>query len=504
MGRVATNSTGWSFSVEATPGVLAGSPTWKLMEPNDIGKFGAQITTVPRQPISKNRQRRKGVVTDLDSSAEFTCDATRDALLDFIEGFTFATMAGLAGRSSVTDSLVANDDVAGAGLNGFEHSALPAAYAANTLIFSRGFSKSVNNGLWVIDGPNSTTTVSAVTATGTIVDETPTAAQNASIAVAGRRGAVADITWVNASKTLGSTVLDFTTLGWTVGQYIFLGGTTATNQFVGGTLLGRIKTLAAHSTVLDNTTGTLVADDAGTGKAIDILFGRFSRNVPVDNGSYLERTYQFEATFPNLVNPGPGDKYSYSKGNYASQMELTLALNTKATVKFSFVGLDTVSPSITRASGASAPINPVQTVAYGTTTDLARIRLAKVDDTGLTTCFKSLTLTLNNNTAAEKCLGVLGASFIDTGLFDVDIKSEVLFTESAVVDAIHDNVTVELDFLLKNSDGGVMFDIPALTLGDGSYKFPLNQAVTISLSGQAFADPTLNISLGVSFFPVLP
>ena len=43
-----------------------------------------------------------------------------------------------------------------------------------------------------------------------------------------------------------------------------------------------------------------------------------------------------------------------------------------------------------------------------------------------------------------------------------------------------------------------------LTLGDGSPEFPVNETVILNLSGEAFADPTLNTSIGISFFPTLP
>lgn len=502
MGRVLTNNVSLSVTIESALNV-AGT-TWFQLEPNDISTFGAQITTVARTPISKNRQRRKGAVTDLDSSVEFEHDLTREVALMFFEGFVFASLTGPTSLSSFGNSLVADNDVAGAGVNGFNHTAITAAYANNVLLWSRGWNLSLNNGLFVVDGPNSTTVVTAVQGTPGILDETPGASQITRVDVAGRRAASGDITWTQATKTLGSTVLNFTTLGLTVGQFIHVGGLTATNQFLGGVLYGRVRSIAAGAVVLDKITGTLVADDAGTGKVIDILFGRFLRNVPVDNASYLERSFQFEAAWPNLQNPGPGDKYSYALGNYCNTLELDLPLTDKSKVTFGFTGTDTANPTVTRKTGASTAYVPGQATAFGTTSDIARLRVTKVDETGLTTCFKSVKLTLNNNVSPEKCLGTLGASFLNVGTFEVNLEAEVLFTESTVIDAIRNNDTVTMDFLLKNADGGIMVDLPSMTLGDGSFNLPVNESVIVNLSGQAFADAVLNTSIGASFFPVLP
>jgi hypothetical protein len=505
MGRVLTNNISLAYAIEASLATLPGSPTWKLLEPNDISTFGATISTVSRQPISKNRQRKKGTTTDLESAAEFEHDLTREVFIDFAEAFVFAQFTSVVSIASGTPggTLAADSDIAGAGTEGFTHAALTAALPANTLIYTRGFTQTAANGLFVVDGTNSTTTVTDITTTPGIIDEIPTQAQHATLEVAGRRGASGDLTWNATTKTLGSTLLDFTTLGLTVGQFIHVGGLTVTNQFAAGVLYGRIVSITATAIVLDKIVGTLTITDAGTGKLIDILFGRFLRNVAVDHASFIERSFQFEAAYAGLNNPS-GDKYEYSKGNLANTMELNLPLTDKATVTFGFVGTDTDVPTATRKTNAATPVLPVQTVAYNTTSDITRLRITQVDEDGLTTCFKEVTLTLNNNVSPEKCLGVLGASYMNTGNFEVDLEAQVLFTQSEVVDAIRNNETVTMEFILTNDDGGIAIDLPAMTLGDGSKEFPVNESVLINLSGEAFAHPTLGYSIGISLFPVLP
>lgn len=505
MARVLTNNCSLSVAVESSIGVLSGSPTWFLLEPNGIGTYGATIKTVPRSPISKLRQRRKGTIVDLDSSVEFEHDTTKEAMILFSEGFVFSTYTTQVALASGTNTLAADDDVAGAGLNGYTHSAITAALANNALVYGRGFTNATNNGMNAVDGPNSTTTVTAVQGTPGFIDETPSLAQHATLERAGHRGAVGDLTWVSSTKTLGSTALNLTTLGLVVGQLIHLGGLLAANQFTGGVAYGRVRSIAAGAVVLDKVTGTLVANDTGAGKQIDILFGRFLRNVAVDAANFLTRSYQFELYLDNLQNPDlTGPMYQYALGNFANTMEVKLPLTDKSTVSFGFIGTDTPVPTVTRKTGASTPVLPVQTAPFGTTSDIARLRLTRVDESGLTTCFKELTLKLGNNVSPEKCLGVLGASFMNNGNFEVDLDTTVLFTNSLVMDAIRNNETVTMDFLLRNTDGAMAIDIPSMTLGDGKLDFPVNESVKIKLSGQAFVDATLGTSIGISLFPAVP
>src|SRR6056297_3642499 len=94
MSRVSTNTVGLAYAIEDSLGVLPGSPVWKSLEPNDISTFGATISKVSRNPISKDRQRKKGTTTDLDSSVEFPHDLTMESFIDFMQGFCFAQFNG--------------------------------------------------------------------------------------------------------------------------------------------------------------------------------------------------------------------------------------------------------------------------------------------------------------------------------------------------------------------------------------------------------------------------
>jgi hypothetical protein len=494
MGRVLTNNISLAYAIEETLGVLPASPTWKTLEPNGINTFGASITTVARSPISKSRQRRKGTVTDLDSAVEFDGDMTLDHFIDFVEGFMFSSLVGqvVAVPTAVT----------GAATDEYTVPAMAAAIPAGHLVYARGFAVSANNGLKVVDAGGTTTTVPVTTD----LDDEASPPDNCELAVCGVRSAAGDLEVdVTAGVvTITSTVLDFTTLGLYAGQMVWVGGDAALNRFTTANNKGfaRVVSVAANALVIDKT-GQTWATEAGAAQEVDIYFGRFVRNVSVDDSDYLEQSYQFEAAYPNL-GAGGADEYEYAKGNYCNTLGFELPLTDKATLALAFAGTDTEPPDTTRATNADSPIEPLQTAAFNTSADIARLRIQQVDEVGLSTDFKSLTFNINNNVSPEKVLGQLGAKFMNTGNFEIDIEAQLLFTDGDVVAAVRDNTRVTMDFSIRNDDGAIVVDVPSMTLGDGSREYPVNESVLINTTAQAYGDATLGYSVGISFFPYAP
>ena len=101
-------------------------------------------------------------------------------------------------------------------------------------------------------------------------------------------------------------------------------------------------------------------------------------------------------------------------------------------------------------------------------------------------------------------LGTLGAKFMNTGNFEVDIEAQLLFSNPAVVEAIRQNRRLTMDFSIQNDDGAFMVDIPSLTLGGGGRDFPVNESILINTTAQAYGDTTFGNSLSVSMFPFVP
>tara|TARA_R110002167_G_C12707228_1_gene655169 strand:- start:61716 stop:63233 length:1518 start_codon:yes stop_codon:yes gene_type:complete len=503
MARSLTNNAAIAVAIEASIGTLPATPLWVKLEPNTLGAYGSEITTTPRNPISNTRQQRKGSTTDLDSSVEWEGDLTKHHVLSFIEGFVFAQRA----NNTVMERIQAGadyDTLAAVATPEYSHDALSAALVAGTLIFARGFDTAGNNGLKEVDAASSVTLTKVTTA---LTAETPAVTTGARIDVCGFR--LTDAVWTDSTKTLTTALVDETTLGLSVGQKIRVGSDL--NSFTNGELVGRIVSIhATNGIVLDKVenlglTSTLSGGGDETATDVDILYGPFIRNTSVDDADFVERSFQFELTYNNLQNPdGMGDEYEYAIGNLCNELTLNLPGQDKGTMSFGFIGTNSDDITTTRKGNVSNSVEAIQNSAFNTSSDFARLNLWTTAEADLGSCFKTLTLTLGNEVSPEKCLGTLGALFMNTGNFSVSLDAELLFTDSALAQSIKDNATVTFDVLMKNDDGAIALDIPSLTLGGGARSFPVNESIKISVTGTAFQDATLGTSIGITEFPYFP
>jgi len=536
MSRVLTNNVGLAYAVESSIGTLPGSPSWRTLEPNSIGAYGASITTTERRPISPIRGRRKGTVTDLDSTAEFEADLTLDAFEDFAEGFVFAEFANVEfdlttdkinGAALDTDTTADTFDLASgdfdATTNGttLRDKLTYSASGAISLLYARGYANSVNNGIHPIAA------VPAGSDTGISVSTnltTETAPAGAVVEVCGVRVTDGDLTLGApsggvATLTSAADVSDWATLGVRAGMIIHIGSAAADGTVQNALSdaaaddtfgYARVQSVASNVLTLDKLGDALdsTANNTSDGVA-DVLFGRFLRNVATtadsNDSRYLERSYQFEATYPDLGGAGT-DEYEYAVGNFANELALNIPLTEKATASWGFIGTNSDDITPTRKSGAASAVDPIRTTALNTSSDVLSLTTDVVSSAS-DVCFKSLTLTLGNNVSPEKCVGTLGAQFVNTGLFEVNLEGQMLFTRKEIVNAIKNNTTVTFKAILRNQDGAIGIDLPSLTFGGGDREFPVDASVLVNITGLAFNDPdgTIpDVSLGISILSGVP
>jgi len=522
MAKVSTNNTSFQYAIESSLGVLPGSPIWKLMEPDDIPSFGATLTTVARRPISKDRGRRKGTVTNLESTPEFDGDLTLESMEDFLEGFLYAEFANVefdlkSGSATVPPPVASAttwtvDSVSTLLAGKMQFVAL----GPWPLVYAKGYTNSANNGLHQIT-VDPTATDTTLTTDSALVAETPST--NASLQYCGVRSAIGDLALTVSGSTAtivsAADITDWATLGLQAGMYIHIGSDDGTggrqNTFDDGSGndvygFARISSISGATLNLDKIDIKLSTSDAANATLVDIMFGRWARNVQVtadaDDNRYLERSYQFEGTFPDLGGVGT-DEYEYAIGNLANQIELNVPLADKATVSWGFVGLSVDDITATRKTGAASAIEPLRTTALNTGLNLVSITtdvISAVSDV----CFKSLTLTINNNASPEQCLGVVGASFINSGLFEVSLSGQMLFTNKAIVNAVKNNTTVTFAAILANEDGAIAIDMPTLTFGDGSREFPVDQSVLVNVTGETFKGSVFDHEIGITMLASVP
>lgn len=520
MTRVLTNNVSLRYVVETS---LEVAPTsgWKLLEPNGGIKFGEAITTTARRPISPVRGRKKGTATDATSGVEFEADLTMSSFDDFAEGFVYSEYANvefdlthkkLKGSAlNVTGTGYA----LGAQLNTFTNGTLLAGkmvYAGSgaiTLVFASGYAIAGNNGLKALNA-DVTGTSTEVTVTGLSAETAPS---SAAVWVAGIRTDDLTLTISGSTATLVSAgdISDWETYGLQAGQYIHIGSSTTggavQNAYSTNTVFGyaRITSIDGDTLNLDKLDANLTGGPHSPA-TIDVMFGRFLRNVEVeadaDDNRYIERTYQMEAVYPDLGGAGT-DEYEYAKGNTPNQLTISLPLSDKATATWTFVGTATDDITGTRKTGPSGAVAPGRTSAISTSGDIASITTDVVSSVS-DVCFKDITLTINNSATVEKCLGQRAGSFVNAGAFEVKIEGQMLFTNKAIVNAVKNNTTVTAAVAVKNDNGAVVIDLPAMTFGGGDREFPVDASVLVSITGETFTDSTFGYDIGISTFASVP
>jgi hypothetical protein len=477
--KIDSNLTGLCYVEEVTPGVLPGSPVWKPLEPNSYSDFGAQTKNTARNPITQSRQRQKGSVTDLDASAGFSLDMTQDNLYDLLQGFMFADW-----RKKDVDTVTAVSTSYTLAANGTD-------YRANDLVFGSGFGVAANNGLHLVTASTST----SVTANGIAAEATPPA--TAQIHRMGAQFASGDatITVTSGVAALVTTTKDLTQLGLIPGEWVFIGGDTATMQFATATnnCFARVATIATNKITFDKTGQTMVAD-TGTGKTIQIFFGDVIKNE--SNPALIKsRSYQFERS---LSTAG----YEYVIGSFANEMQIKLTQGSKITVDLNFVSLDAQTQA--GAKTGTHPAIATSSSAFNTSSDFSRLRLEKLDATGLTNYMTEATVTINNGITPIKALGKLGAVDVSYGDFAVSGSLTALFTDIATVQAVRNNADVTMDFALVARNAGVVIDIPLVALGNGRLQVEKDNPIKIPLTPEAAAHQTLNHTLLICNFCYLP
>lgn len=521
MGRVLTNNVGLSVTIESSVGVAGTS--WFLLQPNTIGAYGAQITTRARRPLSPQRGRRKGAVIDLDSTVEFEADVTMDQFAYFVDGFLFGEFANAefllrdSGGAPTPTSTGYTIDAASALLAG---KVVYASGEAISLVYGKGYATAANNGLKPL-GADLGSTDTEVTVSGLTAEASPPA--NADLQVAGLR--TEDVTVTVAANGTGTLVSagdisDWSTYGLLPGQLLHIGGVDTSSATLpvanaptisAATAFGYVRVVSISGATLnfDKATGSLLDNAAASSgsETIDFLFGRFTRNVAVSSDSdderYLERTYQFEVAYPGLASNGTGTEYEYAIGNFANELTLNLPLGDLATMSFGFIGTNSDDITGTRKSGASSAVESLRETGFSSAVSLASIT-TDVISSASDVCFKSATVTFLNNVSPEKCLGTLGATFVNAGLFEVNIEGQLAFTSASIINAIKNNTTVTMQFILENEDGAMGIDVPEMTLGGGGREFPVDQTVLVNLTGESFTSNTYGHDAGVSLFPVVP
>lgn len=497
--KIDSNGTGLRFAEELSLKTLPGSPIWYPLEPNTYKDFGGQLKTMARNPINANRQRKKGVITDLDAAGGFNSDLTQENLQTLLQGFFFADMR----RKNVDVTVTA---VSGAGLYSMANTT---GILVGSLVEFSGFTNATNNGLKVV------TAVAAgvsITAAPGVVETPPV---TATARVVGFRATVAADLKVDAAGTLPaltSTAANFTQMGLIPGEWIFVGGDAVANQFAGATNNGfkRVRTIAATRLEFDKSDAAMVTDATATGKSVDLYFGRVLKN---ELGTLIKRrTYQLERTLGAPDDAQPTQIQSeYITGAVANELTFNVPTADKINLDLSFIGLD--HEQRTGVVGVKSGTRPalVEADAFNTSSDFSRMRIAAAGVVAPTPLFgfvTELAVTIKNNVSAAKAVAVLGGFDVNVGTFEVGGSITAYFGNISAIQSIRSNANITVDMAVVKNNAGFVLDLPLITLGEGRLAVeqdkPITMPVNMDAATAATIDPNLDYTALMVFFDYLP
>lgn len=505
--KLDSNISSSRYSVETSFKVANGSAVWLPLEVNQYSDARGQFTKVARNPIDSDRQRKKGVTVDLDAQFGASLDMTQYSAQDLLQGVFFATArqkTNFGGSGQLTTINSSNQIEAASGL---------AVFPVGSLIVLRNGTKVAGNSNRVLRVTVSTAT--ALTVAETLVAET--LPSNATLTLVGVRTTTADIE-VDASGNLPQLIsngtLDFTTLNLVNGEHIWIGGDAANTAFVNGAnnCLARVRSVTSSAITIDKASKGAMVTEAPAAGVIEIYFGTVLKNEQI--ALQVRRTYQIERQLGAPDDASPSQIQSeYFTGCVANEFVLNLDQAAKITTDIKFVSAD--QELRTGTTGVKAGTRPAVEAAdaQNTSTDLKRVRLARIvsgneSPDPLFAFFPQVTLTINNGVEPLKALTTLGAFDMSAGDFVVNVSLQGYFSSIDAISAIRDNESLTLDmFEFRNNQGWVV-DLPHVTAGDGSIQLEKDRPMLVPLTLEAASgediDPNLDHTMLISFFNGLP
>ena len=502
-------STGLRIAEETAYKTVGGSEVWKQMEPNEYSDFGSELTLIARNPINASRQRKKGVITDLDASGGWQQDLTQNNLQAELQGLMFADLrpkAEFGGASQVTlvDGTAEEYDAA-SGLD---------VFAIGDLMFASGFTNGANNGLKAVTGLTGDTNVAVAE---NLLDETPPAA--AKLVQVGHEFTVSTVDIDVTTGTLprlsrASGAKDFTDFGLIPGEFIFIGGDVASDKFVGANNNGwaRVRSVTASYIEFDKT-DTTMTNETGTSLTIRIFFGRVLKNES-DTSLITRRTYQLEQTLG-----APDDSLTseiqaqYLTGSLFNEFTINVPTAEKVTCDLGFISAD--AELYTGPTSLKAGTRPTlaDEDAFNTSSDFTRKRMAVFTEgttapTPLFAYLTDFTLNVSNNASGNKACGVLGNFDVTAGQFTVGGSLTAYFSNVTAITAVRNNSDITLDMMLVKENAGICLDVPLIALGGGRPNIAQNEAITLPLDMEAATGAKLNSTLDYTlmwvFYDYLP
>jgi len=495
--KIDTNSTGLRLAEESTIGVLPGTPDWLPFQPNSYGDTGSEVETVASEPINPDRMDDKGTAVRKSVTAAFQSDFRRREQWRLLQGFFFADFIEKPGNFGQADAETVDANATG---DLYEGTGIEDNLIIGNLILAENFLNSENNGLHRVTSVTGPDTIGVAE---TLVTETgPTGnaggEDGSQIWNVGYQAAADDLE-IDASgsrpilRSAGG--INWTTLGLTVGEWISIGGDTsgvAGNQFPGNAVnntQARIFSISSTDLVLDATDATMVTEVPSGAETIQVFWApRILKNRTSAN--IVRRTYTAEQELGSPNTAAPSNKqYAHNHGLVPNEAAFQINTADKFGVDYSFIGTqDTlIDETGTPPTGNRPPINAEDI--FNTSSNFKKIKLyvydsADANPTALFVYGQEWSFSINNGATPNEAAGVFGAFDVSVANFVVEGSVTGYFIDNAAKQAVNNvsDVSFVSHAFQSNTNSGVTFDIPLITLGDGKVQLEKDAPATIPLS----------------------
>lgn len=503
-----------------TPGT---QPTtgWMTVQPNPSGiqNFHPEYIDVRRNVLNPFMTAEKGDHVGQNATPTLVHDLNKGLLDIFGIGFT-RSAAKIPGDEGVQIYYPTAATDGGGSQDGFTVGA-DGDLLNGTIVRARGFRNAANNGVFVLEGTSTTTSIKVPTAT--LVAETVSPTGSAQVEVTGYQFTSGDLQ-MDASgnlTTTPSTGKDCTTLGLVDGQPIMIGGSTSgtklatvptgTYAYVNGTVTTNLIPLRGHTTI-DTTAKTVTAfspgADDGDGKTVQLFFGVFYRNVADGDPDYIEEPAWWAELRDTGVGTANAAVFSYVKDMVINSVSLAMGVESKIEATLSFTARSITAPveAADRRSGPASAYPAVSMELFDTScSDMLVHRLMNAENNSLLIAeVNSCTLTIEHGVTARKQLAACGAAGMIFGNIAPRLEMETFFERRAVPVAIENNTTCRYECVLRNGQAAVFIELPALTLSGGAKTYAENSPVMMTIAAPAHRDTLTNRILSMSVIPYIP
>lgn len=305
--------------------------------------------------------------------------------------------------------------------------------------------------------------------------------------------------------TAGGTGFSFLALGVVEGEWMYVGGDATINKFVNNQGFARIAAggLSDTDIIFDKTTWEAEAE-AAAGLTIRVFVGDHLRNEP-DPDDIVTRYFQFERA---LGNDDDGVQSEYILGAVGNELSINVEAANKVTVDLGFMAADSETRTGLEGLKDGDRVAAFAEDFFNSASDIVRMHLGVISETDSspTSLFGYATeasITINNNVSIIKAIGALGGIDVNVGNFEVGGEVTALFTNVLAIRAIRQNSDVTFDLIAAKQNGGFVFDIPLLALGEGRPEIEANQPVMLPLE-QMGAESEFGTTLSYTNFRYLP